>query len=380
MFAKNRLEVTGSALMKESLDVAGDTAVQGRLSVNGPFSSGVAQPLAYHHVKVPLGQDAIIYESADLNGGQTLLTLDRQGRMALGKSVAGAMLDVNGDAHLTGAVNAASLNVTNRISGLDLVAGQSIQIGSGQRITSVSTDFRLGGDYAADEILPTQSAVKAYIDAVVVPFGRGGKTYTISTQADFDDLFNRGESTILDANTTVLLLPLGDQDFNTTSYVLKNTVQLRSGVSIVGFNEQTTRIVKSSANNRFEVIGTETQPITDITFTGFTFDGLAKQASQNGGALYLKFVSQCKFNCRFENQMTAGDGGAIYGEMRDAVDPYTVSHIEARNILRCKTTINVDSSGTQRNEGGAVYGVDRSIIYARDCRAEQGGGCTLSGV
>ncbi|CAM3837893.1 Polymer-forming cytoskeletal [Vibrio aerogenes CECT 7868] len=394
---KNTLAVTGASRLEASLDVKGKTEVGADLSVSGDtrlkqnasvngslnigqsvsatgnISAGVSGATkAKLHVGFASGQDGFVFERTD-NASQPALILNSQGQVGIGQSAPQATLDVLGDACFSSQLQAASLSATGLVSGSQLQAGRSLSIGGGQSVNGISTDFRLGGDNAADTLLPTQSAVKAYIDNVVVPFGQGGKTYTISTQADFDDVFNRGETTIVDSHTTVLLLPLGNQDYNTTSYVLKNSVRLRQGVAIVGFNPLTTRIVKSEANHRFELIGTQDVPVTLVTFTGFTFDGRGMESSRNGGALYLEYVQDCIFNCRFENHTTWGDGGAIYGVMNQSSDPYTVSHIEARYILNCQAKVQSSSTDVQRNEGGAAYGLNRSVIGAYNCAAEQGG-------
>jgi cytoskeletal protein CcmA (bactofilin family) len=370
---KANLAVDGETQLKQDTRIHGNLEVNQGLAVSGPLTSGVAQAKAQLHFSLAADQDGMLFERAGSINNQSLLALTRQGQVAIGKSTAQATLDVQGDGRFSQGLNAASLTVNHDISGTNIASAHSIQIGDGPQITGFSTDYRLGGDNAANGLVPTQAAVKGYIDNVVVPFGQGGKTYTISSQADFDSLFNRGESTLVDTNTTVILLPLGNQDFGTTSYVLKNSVRLRQGVAIVGFNPLTTRIVKSQANNRFEVIGTQAEPVTQISMSGFTFDGQGLESGRNGGAIYLEYVRDCQFNCRLENHTTWGDGGAIYAVMRETSDPYTVSHIEARFIYTCQARVQNSGTDVQRNEGGAAYGLDRSVVCAYQCMAEQGG-------
>lgn len=369
------LEVAGGTELKSSLGVGGVLTLKDALHYSGPLvSSDVMSARAHHHVNVPSATNALIIErdAGSSLGTQHLFNIDSDGRVAIGKAQATKKLDVVGDAGVTGEFSANSVQSNTRIYGRDIQADHSIQIGNGPTISGFSTDFRLGSDNPTDVLVPTQAAVKSYIDNVVVPFGRGGKTYTISTQTDFDALFNKGEATIVDTNTTVILLPLGNSDFNTTGYQLKNTVRLRSGVSIVGSNEISTVIMKQNANARFEVLGAASQPITGITMAGFTFDGVNLIASGNGGAFYLEHVSDCRFNCRIQRHMTSGDGGAIYGVM-NGLESYTASHIEALKVYSCYAVEGAGGSDIQRNEGGAAYGLDRSTIVAYDCKAERGG-------
>ncbi|TDO96701.1 hypothetical protein [Marinomonas balearica] len=384
------LNVTGPSTLESTLSVQGDADIQGGVAVSGTLqtdsslfiagsiSSGVTVAKAKQHIQVPADLDAMIFEKSGRNGvSQPLLTLDRNGSMALGKSSADAKLDVSGDALISGSlmagsdVRATELMANGAISGNDLVINSSIQLANGPKITGFSDDERMGGDYSANVLVPTQAAVKAYIDNVVVPFGQGGKTYTISSQADFDDVFNRGENTIIDTNTTVLLLPLGNQNFNTEPYVLKNSVRVRSGVSIVGFNEDSTIIAKLNANCRFELKGNANTPVENVHFERFTFDGGNMEMGRNGGAIYLEYAQFCKFYCRLENHRTWGKGGAIYAVMSGS--NYTASHIEATNIHHCQALAQSGGSDFDRSEGGAVYGVERSTIHAFYCKAEHGG-------
>lgn len=380
---KSTLNVDGKTILAAPLEVASEVELKSRLGVDGvltlkdalhysgPLVSGVANARAHHHVNVPSATNALIIERNAASGAQHLFNIDSDGRVAIGKAQANKTLDVVGDADVTGEFLANSVQSNTRIYGRDVQAHHSMQIGDGPTISGFSTDFRLGSDNPADALVPTQAAVKAYIDNIVVPFGRGGKTYTISTQADFDALFNKGESTIIDTNTTVILLPLGNRDFNTTSYQLKNTVRLRSGVSIVGSNQTSTVIMKHNANARFEILGSVSQPITGITMEGFTFDGANLVASGNGGAFYLEYARDCRFNCRIQRHTTSGDGGAICGVLNGML--YTVSHIEALHVHSCYALVRAGGSDLQRNEGGAAYGLDRSTIVAYDCKAERGG-------
>lgn len=196
-----------------------------------------------------------------------------------------------------------------------------------------------------------------------------GNILEVRTQEDFDAIFNQGPSTAIATNSTILLYPLKDS----TPYLLKNTVTIHSGVSIVGFNPQATRVIKESAFCRFELIGSAPTPVTGVQFTGWTFDGNKLVANNNGGAIYLQYAKDCKFNCHLINHFTTGNGGAIYGEF-DSNGFFTAKGIEAKFINSCQAIgVNWSSNVDQRTGGGAAYGLTDSTIYAENCRAVYGG-------
>lgn len=192
------------------------------------------------------------------------------------------------------------------------------------------------------------------------------KVEYIKNQDEFDSLFNKGEPTVISANTTIIIFPLKDENTGEIlSYVLKNIVRLNSDTSITGFNPKTTKVIKETAHCRFELIGTFDEPVSGVIFSGWTFNGNDLELNANGGALYLKYVNDCEFNCYLVNHAAVGNGGAIYGE--------NSSGIEAKYIDHCKTIGNSAGSEDEKTKGGAVYGVSNAIINARYCSAIYGG-------
>ncbi|SHO56459.1 hypothetical protein [Vibrio quintilis] len=322
--AGSGLEIQGDAHVSGSFDVSGDTSLGGALSVDGSTAMSGAVAIA-------------------------------------GPATLNASLDVTGAATLT-SLSANTIQSASTISGASVKAGNDLQVGGGLTIKGFSADAMLGGISASDTQVPTQKAVKTYVDQISPSFGSGGKMHVISTQAEFDNLFNQGTPTKIETNTTILLFPAGTAS-TTESYMLKNSVRLNPGVSIIGFNRESTRIEKANAGNRFEAFGTSTDPVSAITLDGFTFDGKQIPSEQDGGALYVEYVENCLFNCLFENHIVTGNGGAIYAR------PGTVNNIEARNIHACQAQNSAGSKG----EGGAVYGLLNSVIVAWGCKAEKGG-------
>jgi cytoskeletal protein CcmA (bactofilin family) len=376
------LDVAGEATFLQGMSVAGPLSVSDHLKIekdlhlNGALHTGVANPQGHFHMESPAQKNAFVLDQARGDeSSQRLLTLDKDGQLGLGTDAPTQTLDVLGGATISGQLHADSgqfngaIHASNISSGsLNVSAG--LQLASGPVISAISDDQMLGSDASLNSVLPTQAAVKAYIDNVAVPFGRGGKTFTVSSQRDFDALFNLSNSTSISENTTVILLPFSNQ--GVSEYQLKNTVSLRSGVSIFGFNEQTTRIAKQNPNARFEIIGRSHERIKHVQLTGFTFDGKNLECSRDGAAFYLEHASDLKLNCRIENHTTWGDGGAIFAPVSEA-GQYCVSQVEALHVYNCRALDQGSGSDTQLNEGGAAYGLYRSTIHAFECQAERGG-------
>ncbi|MEY8204313.1 MAG: hypothetical protein RPR40_04485 [Bermanella sp.] len=371
------LDVSGDVMLMKNAVVAGQLEVSETLKVdrdlhvNGAIHTGVANPQAHFHMQSPPQQTAFILDKKSGKDTVTrLLTVDEEGRLGLGTDTPSQTLEVMGSARISEQLYAASAQVDGTLSSRDLLLNYSLQMSSGPKITSISDDNMLGGDGSLNSVLATQAAVKAYIDNVAVPFGRGGKTYTVSSQRDFDELFNLTDNTSIAQDTTIILLPLNQR--GVSEYQLRNTVSLRSGVSIVGFNEFTTRIGKQNPNARFEIIGSANSRLTNIHMSGFCFDGKNLQSSKDGAAFYLEHAANCQLNCRIENHTTWGDGGAIFAPLAGD-GRYTVEAIEALKIFNCRALDQGSGADTQLNEGGAAYGLYRSTIHARDCQAERGG-------
>ncbi len=384
---EGNLDVSGDVLLMKSITVAGqlDVAehlnVEKNLHVKGAIHTGVNNPQGHFHMLSPAQQNAFVLDQKRTDeSSQRLLTLDKDGKLGLGTDAPTHTLDVLGDAcisdHLQaksalfeGIVTANSLSSNSLNSGSINMSGE-LKMATGPSISAISDDQLLGGDASLNSVLATQAAVKAYIDNVAVPFGRGGKTFTVSSQRDFDALFNLSNATTISENTTVILLPFSSQ--GVSEYQLKNSVTLRSGVSIFGFNEQTTRIAKQNPNARFEIVGRSHEMVKNIALSGFSFDGKNLECSRDGAAFYLENASHIKLNCRIENHTSWGDGGAIFAPVSDA-GQYSVSNVEALHVYNCRAMDQGSGSDTQLNEGGAAYGLYRSVIHAFDCQAERGG-------
>ena len=379
---EGNLDTSGDALFMKSVTVAGQLEVaeslnvEKNLHIKGAIHTGVTHPQAHFHMQSPAQQSAFVLDQKRVDeSSQRLLTLDQDGQLGLGTDAPTQTLDVLGGARISEQLQAQSAIVEESLSAnsihtasLNLSAG--LQMAAGPNISGISDDPQLGGDASLNSVLSTQAAIKAYIDNVAVPFGRGGKTFTVSSQRDFDALFNLSNNTSISENTTVILLPFNSQ--GVSEYQLKNIVSLRSGVSIFGFNEQTTRIAKQNPNARFEITGRAHEPIKNILLSGFTFDGKGLESSRDGSAFYLEHASYLKLNCRIENHTTWGDGGAIFAPVSDA-GQYSVSQVEALHIYNCRALDQGSGSDTQLNEGGAAYGLYRSVVHAFDCQAERGG-------
>lgn len=376
------LDVSGDALFMKNavvagnLDVSENLNVEKNLHINGAIHTGVTNPQAHFHMQSPAQQSAFVLDQKrNDETSQRLLTLDKDGHLGLGTDAPTKTLDVIGGARISEQLQAQSIAVNESMSAnivhtgsLSMSAG--LQMATGPNVLGISDDPLLGGDGSLNSILATQAAIKSYIDNVAVPFGRGGKTFTVSSQRDFDALFNTSNITSISENTTVILLPFSSQ--GVSDYQLKNSVSLRSGVSIFGFNEKTTRITKQNANARFEIIGRAHEPIKHIELSGFAFDGHNLESSRDGSAFYLEHASHIKLNCRIENHVSWGDGGAIFALVSQA-GQHTVSYVEALHVYNCRAMDQGSGSDTQLNEGGAAYGLYRSVVHAFNCQAERGG-------
>jgi hypothetical protein len=361
------LRVEDKTLIEEELTVAGNTELQAELTV---------KQLTTLEGKLDVSDDALFMKTVSVAG---LLEVTENikaesdihvlGKLGLGTLEPSMALDVVGSGRISQQLDVNSIQVDTQVDTCDVNISNNLQFKNGPLVSAISDDCQLGGEGSLHSVLPTQAAVKAYIDSVAVPFAQGGRTYTVHNQRDFDEIFNKGNSTAIAAHTTVILMPLNQQQVS--SYSLKNNVSLREGISIIGFNAFATRIVKQNANARFEIIGNARQPVTNIQLSGFCFDGANLQSTRDGSAFYLEYASHCQLNCRIENHITWGDGGAIFAPVNNAI--YSASYIEALHIHNCRALDQGSGSDTQLNEGGAAYGLARSTIHAHHCQAERGG-------
>lgn len=371
------LSVTGAATVgglfsvNNSAVIDNNMTVKQNLYVHGAIHSGVENAQAYLHLQSPEQQAAFILDQQNSRGDiRRLVTVDEMGQLGIGVVQPGAALDVEGHAQVSGHLKSQSATVDMMLSARDLSLSNSLSLGQGPKIVSISTDKNLGGDASVDSTLATQAAVKAYVDHIAVPFARGGKTHIVSSQQDFDLVFNHNNHTSIAENTTIILLPMNHQGIG--NYQLRNSVRLRSGVSIVGFNAATTRIIKANANARFELIGTPSHEIKQVALNGFTFDGKKLKTAKSGGAFYLEYVADCQLNCVIKNHISWANGGAICA-LLPSDGSYSATGIEALHISDCHVMDQGEGSDIQLNKGGAAYGLSDSRIHAVNCSAERGG-------
>ncbi len=361
------LRVEDKTLIEEELTVTGNTELQAEL---------IVKKLTTLESKLDVSDDALFMKNVSIAG---LLEVTEQikaesdihvlGKLGLGTVEPSMELDVVGSGRISQQLNVNSLQVDTLLNTNDVNVSNNLQFKNGPLVSAISEDSQLGGESSLHSVLPTQAAVKAYIDSVAVPFSQGGRTYTVHNQRDFDEIFNKGNNTAIAAHTTIILMPLNQHQVS--AYSLRNNVSLREGISIIGFNPAATRIIKQNANARFEIIGNVSQPVKNIQLSGFCFDGANLQSTRDGSAFYLEHVSDCQLNCRIENHTSWGDGGAIFAPVNNAI--YSAFNIEALHIHNCRALDQGSGSNTQLNEGGAAYGLARSTIHAYYCQAERGG-------
>lgn len=201
----------------------------------------------------------------------------------------------------------------------------------------------------------------------------GENTIKIHNQAEFDNLFNQGDDTVIPANTTVIFSPRQTDDsaqeavttgYNQRpAYVLKNSILLGSHVAILGFNPDDTLVVKNHGDITIKLLGSAAEPVAGVALTGWTFDGRGGvnglggtlTASGNGGAFYLQHATDCRLDCKIINHACAGKGGGIF-----AADG--VTRIIAQHIYH-----------NRAHTGGGVYGAQQSTLTVYDCLAETAG-------
>ncbi|MCL1123207.1 hypothetical protein [Shewanella surugensis] len=353
-----------ATLLENTLTVNKASQLKGKVQLDDTLAIGLDKQQAQAHVHlmaapdqaalivdVPSQISAVNQDEAVSNTIRALI-LDASGRLGLNCSAPTATLDVKGNAKI-----AAELTAEH------VIVSQSIGFEDATAISGFSNDVTLGGEGSSDCLLPTQAAVKAYVDESTWGFGDDSQTLIINNQTEFDAIFNCGEQTVIADNTTILLFPLMNSSGSRSEYLLKNPVRLGAGVSINGFNEKATCIMKAHANCRFMIYGESLASLVEgIKLTGFTFNGDHHVYSGPGGAFELRYAQHCQLNCRVINHQSATDGGAIYAYMEGT--NHTVSHIEAMNIIHCKAEMGF---------GGAAYGLAFSRIRAESCRAKSGG-------
>ncbi|MBD1583103.1 hypothetical protein [Pseudoalteromonas sp. S16_S37] len=395
----DELSVQKRTLLRDDLVVAKQTTLQGGLNVEGielgsqvsicpaaTFKNDVtvhgqveflsslqtAHEVSAKAVQIvgEVGEHAITLDSSQHAAPLNITTpesdalhITSRGEVGIGTQLPSHKLDVAGDVRVRnmlvvdqgltlagGAVAQGDFAVQGALS------AHSLMLNDSQAISHVSTDVELGGELASDQALATQAAVKAYVDAHCWTLAQNNKVLLVQNQLEFDEVMSRE---IL-SNVTILLMPHMCHPQMNRAYKLKQPVRIGSNVSIIGFNERETRIVKEHAGCRFLIHGQSDALVKSVEMRGFTFDGSLINGGVyegNGGAFHLRYVQSAKLNCVIENHHVNGDGGALYGEAE-------VSCIEANNIKNCRAT----------RQGGGVFGVTESILNVSMCRAEYGGG------
>ncbi|MBQ4839622.1 hypothetical protein [Pseudoalteromonas luteoviolacea] len=376
---KPHVDIHSHLAVKGESNFGSDTHVKGNSYVSGSIEA--AKLASQHGIQVgeSLNESAMVAINtsegeAALNvavRGTSEFIVDGNANVGVGCKMPEHKLDVKGDArvsdNLTVEGDLVLANTLNLEQGAEIigdcsvqgkVSPQQLQLPEGPHIEAISPDCELGGDTASDNVLATQAAVKAYVDEHAWRFGRGKKVVAIHNQEEFDDVFSRDCL----SNMTILLFPHNGHRQVSRAYKLKKAVEVGSNLTIVGFNERETRIVKAHSGCRFLIRGDRDATVKHVSMHGFTFDGAIHEVSKelsayegNGGAFNLRYADQIELNCVIENHAVSGDGGAIYGE--------DVTNIEAKNIRNCR-------AGRQ---GGAAYGLRYAMIHAQYCSAERGG-------
>ncbi|KZN66652.1 hypothetical protein N473_09670 [Pseudoalteromonas luteoviolacea CPMOR-1] len=376
---KPHVDIHSHLAVQGETNFGNDTHVKGDSYISGAVSA--ASVAVEHSVKVGISHNDSAMVSVNTSEGEAALDVavrgnselivDGNANVGIGCKAPEHKLDVRGDARVSDSLTVAGELVLesklNLQQGAEIVgdcavqgqiAPQQLQLPQGPQIDAISSDCELGGDMASDHVLATQAAVKAYVDEHAWRFGRGKKVVAVHNQEEFDEIFARDCLN----NMTILLFPHNGHRQVSRAYKLKNAVEVGSTLSIVGFNERETRIVKAHAGCRFLIRGDRDAMVKHVEMHGFTFDGAIHEVSRelsayegNGGAFNLRYADQIQLNCVIENHAVSGDGGAIYGE--------DVTNITANNIRNCR-------AGRQ---GGAAYGLRYANIQAQNCQAERGG-------
>lgn len=389
--------VLGSASVENGLTVAGATVLQGSLEVDGAakFDNGQTTfgTATFHH-DVDLKSGLTVGAAANVLGDADLRrTLRVRDAFSADKDAGvGGKLDVGGDAVLKGKLTArqdAQIDGNTRLTGTLAVGGavelaHSLRLQQGVAVHTLSDDPYLGEEAASDQALATQKAVKAYVDTYASPFGRGGRSWSVRTQAEFEQVFGDGSGEkVIEDNTTIILLPPREHGHSQpltrldgsriapgcaewqgiAAYLLKNPVRLGSGVSIVGFNDDAVRVVKARADCRLLLEGRADAPLSRVTLQGFTFDGAGLPYAGHGGAIALKHARDVAIHARLVGHVARGNGGALYAEHS--------RRVSASNVHACQAS---SAAPQQRlSYGGAAYGLSDGEVSASRCYADVGG-------
>ncbi len=177
----------------------------------------------------------------------------------------------------------------------------------------------------------------------------------------------------------------GDATENTfngrPAYVLKNSVILSESVSIIGFNQEDTLVVKDDANTRITIQGSSGTPVTGIHLQGWSFDGRggvdslggSLSGTSNGGAFYLDYCERSELNCKIINHMTSADGGGVYGA--NAVKQITATQLHHNSAANGGGVVNCDDSTltvyncSATTSGSGVEACDNALLRLFNCEA-----------
>ena len=390
------LDIDGKALLNQaevetSLIVNDKTHLKGTLEVDGGASFDNGQTtfgLATFHHEVDIKSSLNVAAAANVHGdGDIRGTLRVRGSLGADSdaSIGGALAVAKGG-NIKGGLTVSDGSTLK--GGLAVSDGSSLKGGlaldKGVRVDTLSDDPYLGEEAASDSALATQKAVKAYVDTYASPFGRGGRSWSIRTQAEFEQVFGNGsgEKTIAD-NSSIILLPPREYGHShpltrldgsriapnseewqaIPAYVLKNAVRLGSGVTITGFNQDAVRIVKQDAACRLLLEGSSQRPLSRVVLDGFTFDGRGLPFSGHGGAISLRAARDIRIGARLLGHVARGNGGALFAE--------DSRRVYADNIHACFASS--DNTRQRLSFGGAAFGLADSEIHASRCYADVGG-------
>ncbi|MDK2125453.1 polymer-forming cytoskeletal protein [Parachitinimonas caeni] len=348
---------------------------KGRLALNG------ATPDAQLSIRTETGIDSLQINRTLADGSEaTSLLVNRDGNL----EVMGGMR-LAGPAVMHDQVQIAKdlevLGETQLKNSLTALGG--LQLASGEWVNEISSCPWLGRGDASDEVLATQRATKHYIDHIYSPWGRNSHTLTIRNQAEFEQVFGDGcqNRVTLPANATILLMPPenGPQHGAHTGrdglsrpcrpdvshkadYLLRNAVQIPSGVSIIGMNTETTRVVKANAHCRLLLGAEDGKRVRNVRLSGWTFDGGNTVFSGNGGAIQLLNAEDITLDLVLIGHIVHGKGGALFGENSRRITATQIHACQARG-----------AGCHEEGLGGAAYGLSESRITATFCYADHGG-------
>ncbi len=165
------------------------------------------------------------------------------------------------------------------------------------------------------------------------------------------------------------------------AYILKNSVILSESVSIIGFNQEDTVVIKDTADTKIKIQGSSGAPVSGIHLRGWSFDGRGDvdglggtlTGSTNGGAFYLDYCERSELNCKIINHMTNADGGGVYGA--NAVKQITATQLHHNSAVNGGGVVNCDDSTltvyncSATTSGSGVEACDNALLRLFNCEA-----------